>query len=150
MSTMQFNFENYSLGSRKRKKSASVRFDGNIDVDIVLGMPSKNCQFHGICKINPSSNLDYEDFLCSNNYLKNSLKAVLHVDRQKNLIIKFDRNTITAFIEYEYLSEDLFVIAESIETPFFVNDYFGIPFRIKKGVYPVIRGEKYYQIKINP
>ena len=143
-------FEKFPFGREGNKKFTSAGRDGNIDVDIVLGMPSKNCQFHGICKINASSNLEPDDFMNSKTYLKNSLKAILNLDEKKNLIIRFDCNTITTFIKDKYLKDDLFIISESIKIPDFASSYFRTSFEIKKGIYPIEKGVEYYQIKINP
>ena len=147
---MLHHFQSYSFGSERSKGIMPVRFDGNIDVDIVLGNPTKDCQHHGICKINRSSNLGHVEFMNSKTYLKNSLKAVLQMDKDKNLIIKLDCKTLTPFIKNKYFIGDYFIISAPLDIPYFVSSYFGTSFKIKKGLYPIDKGTDYYQILIKP
>ncbi len=143
------NQEFYSPKNQQDNRSLPIKSDGNIDVDVILGMSSKNCQFHGICKINPSSNMSHEDFMNSKDYLKNSLRGVLCLDSKKKLILKFDRKTITPYIQKKYLKDDLFIINESLEMPSFVSLHFGTSFTVKEGTYPIKKGKKYCQIVLN-
>ena len=120
--------------------------DLTLEVIIVLGAPSKDCQFHGICRIEPLDQLTKAPpDLPENGVLARFCKDQL----TKELTIQFRRESMTTFVYQKYFQTDVFMIPESVELPDFVSGFFRESYTIKEGKYLLKKGLTFYEIVLS-
>lgn len=110
----------------------------NVKVSVMFGMPSKDCQFHGICKILPRGKCKKKSLCCC-------IKANVFINNENEIEFLFLKDKFSEKKHKEYFSSGYFNVFEAIDLPVFVESVLGVSFSIKVGEYPVleeIRGWK--------
>ncbi len=110
-----------------------------MDVHVVLGMPSKNCQFHGICKIEPMP-----DFNLTLPTHKTQARLVLNESQE--LEFHFKKSSLTPQITKQHFSTNFFKILEPVELPEFITLALKISFKIETGSYPITTDRENYKV----
>ncbi len=111
------------------------------DVDIILGMPSKDCRSFGICKIVPIDSFSPEILKRSN-----AVRAKLVLHPYKDLAIKFYTSNMSEITKQKYFGTPFFLVNETVKTPEFVNTILERCYIIYKGEYSITRKQKYYEV----
>lgn len=113
-----------------------------VNADIVLGMPKKGCQYHGICKIDP-----FEAIEDSNRKLPvNTVHATICKTDKDDLVIQFAKFRMQQVTYDKHFAKSEFTVLQSIEVPDFINKKLKGNFYIKAGNYPIQRRQAYYQV----
>ena len=100
-----------------------------LPVNIVLGMPQKNCQYHGICRID----MDEEMRACS---CPNRIKAKMCLVNGK-LYLRFVRKYLPEITYGKHFASGYFVMLVDFQLPLDLQQFFQTDFIIRRGVYPV-------------
>lgn len=137
------NQKRYNTKNTNEKAQMSLYSNTTTQVraKIILGMPSKNCQFHGICKIEPDGFFDYRQSV-STSYVK----AIFVLNESKKLEIHFEKKELLPKVEQEHFSNKYFQILEEVKTPDFINKTLKQDIKIKVGVYSIIENKTYYKV----
>ena len=126
------------------KKSTPINVGSpSLDVDIIFGRPSKNCQYHGICKI------ERYQSLVPSNYKRNFSFAQLSFDESKDVVAQLDAARMLQEVKEEFFGDGFFEIIEAVTIPEFVNTALGNTFTILPGRYPVEKSETVFQVVFN-
>ena len=115
------------------------------DVDLILGMPSKDCSSFGICKIIP---IDNNSSALLNR--TNAVRGKLLLHSRNDLEIKFYTESMSERTKQKYFGTPFFLVNETVKTPHFVNAILERCFIIHKGKYPITKKEKYYKVSFKP
>ncbi len=115
-------------------------------VDFVLGMPSKQCLFHGICKIE-----QFEYFKKQGKPLPaNFVSATIYFDQAQNLVSEFHLNSMTINTQIKHFKQKHFFILEQVSLPSFVYETLGKNFEIAVGQYPIEVQQGGYKVVFPP
>ena len=99
-----------------------------IPVNIVLGMPQRNCQYHGICRI------DVEDDVES--VCPHRVRARLRFDGAQ-LLVYFEKETMPAATAEKHFASGNFIVLTDFTLPGFLQEHFSRSLVIRRGIYPV-------------
>lgn len=108
---------------------------GLIPANIMLGMPQRNCQYHGICRI------DVEDDVES--VCPHRVRARLGFDGDQ-LQVHFEKETMPAATAEKHFACGYFIVLTDFTLPEFLQKYFPAPLIIRRGIYPVRETTAYY------
>ena len=119
-----------------RSSQPTVRSDEPwLPVNIVLGMPQRNCQYHGICRIELD---DLEDCRCPRR-----VRAGIRYD-QGRLQVRFWRERMPEALREKHFASGCFIVLTDYTLPeFFVALLRAAPV-IRRGVYPILETEHFY------
>jgi len=125
---------NYPTSEKRRQKDAVA-----LRVEVLFGMPGKDCRYHGICRIEPEKEDSYEGAV-SASYQK--AKAVVSLTAEGNLLFRFAKNSMLPSVFDRYFGSGYFVVLQDYAMPGFVGKALGavVPV-LRQGIYPaLIRG----------
>ncbi len=125
---------------KKTKRNSDLKYVAELDVDIVLGMPSKKCRYHGICKIEEYGSLH------SNTLNVEVLNVKILFNQLGNLIILFYENNMSESIRKKHFSTAFFEIQEAVKLPKFASNQLGNSFNILPGKYPIDKQGETYKV----
>lgn len=125
---------------KETKTKNIIPSENKIKVDVVLGRPSKSCQYHGICKIVSLQNDSTKINKCC------KTRSIIFFDEAMNLVIFFEKASITEKARAKHFDNKVFTIEESIQLPEFAIFALGENFNIKMGYYPITENDLYYKV----
>ncbi len=103
----------------------------SIDVDIILGQPTRHCSHLGICKIEPEE----KGFDPIDKSPLTRVKASIFWYSKEDLIILFKKASISLPAREVHFEKKYFTILETVSLPGFVRDVFKNDFLISPGDY---------------
>lgn len=107
-----------------------------VAADIILGMPSQGCSYHGICKIE-----DQLEKKC-----KKYLKVLFSiVDQQLQMEVKVKE--VKPEIFDVHFGSGFFIILESVEIPNFLSKALNQKYTIQQGIYKVNKRKNIVEIR---
>lgn len=110
--------------------------------DIILGMPKKACQYHGICKIDPFEEIQDETV----GLPANKAHATVCKTDNGDLVIQFAKERMHQRTFQRHFATKVFTVLESIAVPDFINEELDGKFWVKVGEYPIIDTPAYFQV----
>lgn len=107
-----------------------------VAADIILGMPSQGCRYHGICKIEDQLEEKCEKYL-----------RVLFsmVDQQLQMEVKVKE--IRPEVFDAHFGSGYFIILESVEIPRFLSKRMSQKYTIQQGVYKIKKRKDIVEIR---
>jgi len=139
MALPQYNSEDTKGGGRSDFISDLLP---SVDINIVLGMPSKNCQFHGICKIEPPLSQNSAMGVKPNH----GIRAILSFNKRKELEILFQKKDLTEKLRAYHFGRESFLVLEPVNIPEFAARALGRGFKVSVGRYPIYEADSFYKI----
>lgn len=108
-----------------------------LPVNIVLGMPQRNCQYHGICRIELD---DLEDCYCP----RRVGADIRLLDGQ--LEIRFRKGRMAESLQKQHFASGHFIVLTDYTLPEPLVVLFGASPVIRRGLYPIRETEDYYLV----
>ncbi len=122
-----------------------------VSVEVVFGMPAKDCLYHGICRIDPASaspKANYANGTAGDSGKNRSYsKAEVSATSTGQLVFRFFKDDMLRGKASRHFGSGFFIVLESIRTPAWVNkalDIYG--YNISKGIYKVKEEEAWYEV----
>lgn len=126
------------------KKISKMKTNNNVDIEIIMGRPSKECHSLGICKILPVGSLRANSRIRQVNALDGKIQLV-----ENNMIrIEFNTKDANNDVCRKYFSGKRLTILDEVELPKFVVDQFGESFTIPTGKYALTKNENLCSITV--
>ncbi len=119
-----------------------------VTVEVVFGMPAKDCLYHGICKIEPATTPQPG----INGQVKPSTltKVVVSATSTGQLVFRFYKDTMLRGKASRHFGSGFFIVLEEIKTPEWMNEALDIHgYNISKGIYKVNEDEAWYEVAFN-
>ncbi len=111
-------------------------------INIMFGMPSRDCAFSGICRIESKMKNDHN---CQDCFSVGRLVLV----GKKQINFDFLKTSMKATTIEKYFGSGHFIIIEAYEMPEFVNQALGMKqLLIQPGIYPVVENEDHLSVKV--
>ncbi len=126
---------------RKHGRAKSSPYISQLDnewvlVNIVLGMPNRRCQYHGICQ------MDIDDV---ENHCSPKIKANIRY-KSKQIHIQFWKKKISEVIAEQHFASGYFIVLTDFTLPESLQAIFNTPLVIRRGIYHVRESEDYYNV----
>ena len=113
-----------------------------ISVEVIFGMPSKDCRFTGICRIDPDHTFMKRDKSCS------SAKALIYKGKNDGLTFQFQKKGMLLETMEKYFGSGSFVVLEDFKMPGFVLKSVELTdYCIVIGVYGIVEMEDCFRIQ---
>ncbi len=114
--------------------------EDQVVMNVTLGMPSKGCNYHGICKIEELSTENKQTSNC-----KKQVKAAFRKE-QNRLIMYIGANEIDRKLYEFYFASGYFIVLESFDIPESLKNKIEISYTIQQGVYRVSHQNDYLKV----
>gem|GEM_PF-3380058 len=122
----------------RRKDALSLR------VEVLFGMPGKDCRYHGICRIEPEKE-DSSEGSTSASYQK--AKAVVSLRPEGNLFFRFAKNSMLSSVFDRYFGSGYFVLLQDYAMPEFVGKALGAAVPVlRQGIYPALKKGRFLEV----
>lgn len=126
-----------SYGKLQSSQSAVCSNEQWLPVNIVLGMPQRNCQYHGICRIELD---DLEDCHCPER-----VGAGIRLCNGQ-LEIRFRKGRMAELFHEQHFASGYFIVLTDYPLPEPIATLFTATPVIRRGVYPIRETEDYYLV----
>lgn len=126
-----------SFGKKASSQPALRSNERWLPVNIVLGMPQRNCQYHGICHIDLD---DLEDYHCS----KRVGAALRYGDGR--LQVRFRKGRMAESLREKHFASGHFIVLTDYTLPKPLQALLPASPVIRRGVYPIRETEDYYVV----
>lgn len=130
---------------QKKLKQAKFKSEYNnlITVSVIFGMPTKNCSYQGICRIEPGENYQENSGKCI------GIAELFKIDEHW-IAFSFPKANLDPKTIRKHFGSGYFIILEDYQAPEFLYNAIGkTPFVIQQGIYKVKENENYYKVEIN-
>lgn len=126
-----------------------------VSVEVVFGMPAKDCLYHGICRIEPASSAPQGistqgiNTMGASGTAKSSayVKAEVSATSTGQLVFRFRKDGILRGKASRHFGSGYFIVLEPIDLPDWVSDGLELPaFKIWCGIYHVNEKALYYEV----
>jgi hypothetical protein len=122
-----------------------------VTVEVVFGMPAKDCLYHGICKIEPATTPHNAEKPAkgTNGQAKPSTltKAEVSATSTGQLVFRFHKDDMLRGKASRHFGSGYFIVLEDIRTPAWMNEALDIHgYNISTGIYKVNEGKAWYEV----
>lgn len=118
----------------------------SIDVDIILGQPTRHCSHLGICKIEPEE----KGFDPMDKSPSSRVKASIFWYSKEEVILLFKKTSITLATREFHFEKKYFTILETVSLPGFVRDVFKEDFLLLPGEYLLHETKLHFIVRFGP
>jgi hypothetical protein len=116
-----------------------------VSVEVVFGMPAKDCLYHGICRIEPASAPPVGRYGTAKP--STLTKAEVSATSTGQLVFRFYKDGMLRGKANRHFGSGYFIVLESIRTPAWMNDSLDIHgYNISKGIYKVKEEAAWYEV----
>lgn len=116
-----------------------------VSVEVVFGMPAKDCLYHGICKIEPANTP--QTGIDGTAKPSTHTKAEVSATSTGQLVFRFYKDDMLRGKASRHFGSGYFIVLESIETPSWMNEALDInAYNISKGIYKVKEEMAWYEV----
>ena len=136
--------KSFKMTIDKKKSSDKIKnTTNNITATVMFGMPSKDCSYHGICRIEPEKYFKSDGVKCIG-------LANISLNEKNQLFFCFKKNQMNKDTIRRYFGSGHFIIIESYKVPEFVCKAFGrSTIVIRQGIFPLTEKEETYQVALD-
>ncbi|MEZ5042052.1 MAG: hypothetical protein R2828_19300 [Saprospiraceae bacterium] len=115
------------------------RMAETLEADIILGMPSRKCMFHGICRIEPVGKMKGQEAI-------SFAQASIQFREPNDLVINFRIASMSEQTIRQHFSKGVFTMLEAVELPTFITEVLGFNHTISPGIYTIEKVERHYRV----
>jgi hypothetical protein len=116
-----------------------------VSVEVVFGMPAKDCLYHGICKIEPATAPQMG--LYGTAKPSTLTKAEVSATSTGQLVFRFYKDDMLRGKASRHFGSGYFIVLEAIRTPTWMNEALDLHgYNISRGIYKVNEEAAWYEV----